>query len=100
MLDPQGFVSTCNSVNFFIVREKEVWVPRGKYLMQGITRKAVMDICEEHGLGLRELEFSLTQVSSQVVVPGSQEGGQVVVPGTQVRVSAGWYDAKVPTSGP
>jgi branched-subunit amino acid aminotransferase/4-amino-4-deoxychorismate lyase len=24
MLDPQGFVSTCNSVNFFIVREGEV----------------------------------------------------------------------------
>lgn len=24
MLDPQGFVATCNSVNFFIVREGEV----------------------------------------------------------------------------
>ena len=62
MLDPQGFVSTCNSVNFFIVRENEIWVPRGKYLMQGVTRRAVMDIAEEHGLGLKELEFSLTQV--------------------------------------
>src|SRR5690606_24136386 len=25
MLDPHGFVSTCNSTNFFIVRGKEVW---------------------------------------------------------------------------
>jgi branched-subunit amino acid aminotransferase/4-amino-4-deoxychorismate lyase len=28
MLDPRGFVATCNSVNFFIVREGEVRMKR------------------------------------------------------------------------
>ena len=27
MLDPHGFVATCNSVNFFIVRRGEVRLP-------------------------------------------------------------------------
>ena len=32
MLDPHGFVATCNSVNFFIVRrDGEVWAPTTKY---------------------------------------------------------------------
>jgi branched-chain amino acid aminotransferase len=62
MLDPHGFVATCNSVNFFIVREGAVWAPRPGYLMNGITRRNVMALCEEHGLALRERDFSLTQV--------------------------------------
>jgi branched-chain amino acid aminotransferase len=28
MLDPQGFVATCNSTHFFIVRKDEVWTAR------------------------------------------------------------------------
>ncbi|KAF6259665.1 branched chain amino acid aminotransferase [Scenedesmus sp. NREL 46B-D3] len=62
MLDPHGFVATCNSVNFFIVREGEVWAPRGGYLMRGITRTNVMALCREHGVTLRECDFYLTQV--------------------------------------
>lgn len=31
MLDPHGFVATCNSVNFFCIRKGEVWTPTSKY---------------------------------------------------------------------
>ena len=31
MLDPHGFVATCNSTHFFIVRNGEVWTSSGKY---------------------------------------------------------------------
>ena len=34
MLDPHGFVSTCNSTNFFIVRKGEVWTSTGDYAMK------------------------------------------------------------------
>lgn len=31
MLDPHGFVATCNSTNFLMVRDGEVWAPTTKY---------------------------------------------------------------------
>ena len=40
MLDPHGFVATCNSTHFFIVRKGEVWTSSGKYCLGGITRAA------------------------------------------------------------
>ena len=41
MLDPHGFVATCNSTHFFIVRGGEVWTSSGAYCLGGITRGAV-----------------------------------------------------------
>ena len=38
MLDPHGFVATCNSTHFFIVRRGEVWTSTGDYCLGGITR--------------------------------------------------------------
>ena len=38
MLDPHGFVATCNSTHFFIVRRGEVWTSTGQYCIPGITR--------------------------------------------------------------
>ena len=39
MLDPQGFVATCNSTHFFIVtRDGEVWTSDGRFCLAGITR--------------------------------------------------------------
>ena len=42
MLDPHGFVSSCNSTNFFIVRGGAVWTSSGKYCFNGITRSTVL----------------------------------------------------------
>jgi len=64
MLDPQGFVATCNSTHFFIVRGAEVSTSTGMYCLGGITRANVLRICERAGIPCRERSFSLTEVYS------------------------------------
>ncbi len=62
MLDPQGFVATCNSTHFFIVRGGAVWTSSGDYCLGGITRGNVIALCREHSIDVREGNFSLTDV--------------------------------------
>ena len=62
MLDPHGFVATCNSTHFFIVRDGEVWTSSGDYCLDGITRGVVIEIAREAGMAVRERNFSLTHV--------------------------------------
>jgi branched-subunit amino acid aminotransferase/4-amino-4-deoxychorismate lyase len=55
MLDTQGFVATCNSVNFFIVREGEVRRRAGGQIavtcyVQCILRSASILVCCEHSV--------------------------------------------------
>src|SRR3954469_21429760 len=64
MLDPHGFVATCNSTHFFIVRGAEVWTSTGMYCLGGITRSNVLRICAQAGITARERSFSLTEVYS------------------------------------
>ena len=44
MLDPHGFVATCNSTHFFIVRKGELWTSSGKYCLGGITRGLALEV--------------------------------------------------------
>ncbi|ASA54329.1 aminotransferase class IV [Vibrio gazogenes] len=62
MLDPHGFVSTCNSTNFFIIRKGAVWTSSGKYCMNGITRQKVIDVCHANNIPVYEKDFSLFEV--------------------------------------
>jgi branched-chain amino acid aminotransferase len=65
MLDPQGFVATCNSTHFFIVtRDGEVWTSDGRFCLAGITRGNVLEVCRLHVIPARETTFSLTDVYS------------------------------------
>jgi branched-chain amino acid aminotransferase len=64
MLDPHGFVATCNSTHFFIVRKNEVWTSSGDYCLGGITRGNVIEICEQNQIPVRQKNFSLTDVYS------------------------------------
>ncbi|MCR5872766.1 aminotransferase class IV [Phenylobacterium sp. J426] len=52
MLDPHGFVSSCNATNFFWVRDGEVRTSKGDYCFNGVTRANVIALCEEEGLPL------------------------------------------------
>ena len=76
MLDPRGFVSTCNSTNFFIVRKGEVWTAGPGYQMAGITRGKVISLCRQHNIPVRECDFSLTQVygADEAFVTGTFAG--------------------------
>ena len=62
MLDPHGFVATCNSTHFFIVRKDEVWTSSGKYCLGGITRGLTLEVAREAGITAVEKDFSLTDV--------------------------------------
>ena len=64
MLDPLGFVATCNSTHFFVVRRGEVWTSSGMFCLGGITRANVLRICAEAGIPAQERSFSLTEVYS------------------------------------
>jgi branched-chain amino acid aminotransferase len=64
MLDPQGFVATCNSTHFFVVRRGEVWTSSGAYCLGGITRANVLRVCREAEIATQERLFSLTEVYS------------------------------------
>ena len=62
MLDPHGFVATCNSTHFFIVRQGEVWTSTGDYCLPGITRGNIVALCRENDIPVFEKNFSLTEV--------------------------------------
>jgi branched-chain amino acid aminotransferase len=64
MLDPHGFVATCNSTHFFIVSGGEVLTSDGRYCLAGITRANVLELCAANGIPARETTFSLTDVYS------------------------------------
>ena len=50
MLDPHGFVATCNSTHFFIVAGDEVWTSDGRFTLAGITRANVLELCAANGI--------------------------------------------------
>jgi branched-chain amino acid aminotransferase len=64
MLDPHGFVATCNSTHFFIVAGDEVLTSDGRYCLAGITRANVLELCRANDIRARETTFSLTDVYS------------------------------------
>lgn len=76
MLDPLGFVATCNSTHFFIVRRGEVWTSSGQYCIPGITRAAVIRACRENGIPVFEKQFSLYDVygADEAFVTGTFAG--------------------------
>jgi branched-chain amino acid aminotransferase len=76
MLDPHGFVATCNSTHFFIVRRGEVWTSNGDYCLAGITRVNVLRLCRENGIPAHEKNFSLTEAygAEEAFVTGTFAG--------------------------
>lgn len=76
MLDPHGFVATCNSTHFFIVRNGELWTSKGTYCLDGITRGTVIEIAREAGIPVYERDFSLSDVygADEAFVTGTYAG--------------------------
>ena len=77
MLDPHGFVATCNSTHFFIVtRGGEVWTSDGRFCLAGITRANVLEVCRSNDIVARETTFSLTDVynAAEAFVTGTFAG--------------------------
>ncbi len=97
MLDTNGFVSTCNATNFFMVTKGEVWTSTGQYCMNGITRGNIIRVCEENGIVCKQKNFSLFDLygADEAFVTGTFGGvtpvtkidGRVIGDGTYGPVS-------------
>jgi branched-chain amino acid aminotransferase len=83
MLDANGFVSTCNATNFFMVKNGEIWTSTGEYCMNGITRGNIIRVCNENGIPVFQKNFSLFEVydADECFVTGSFGG---VTPVTKI----------------
>ncbi len=76
MLDPLGFVATCNSTHFFIIRRGELWTSSGQYCIPGITRSAILRVAKSLGIPAFEKQFSLYDVygADEAFVTGTFAG--------------------------
>ncbi len=83
MLDTHGNVSTCNSTNFFIVKNGEVWTSTGEFCLPGVTRKAVIDICQSCNIPVFQKDFSIMDVhsSNEAFVTGTFAG---IIPAIEI----------------
>jgi branched-chain amino acid aminotransferase len=108
MLDSRGFVASCNSTNFFIVRGDELWTSTGACCFHGITRAKVIKLWSEAGGIVREKDFTLaeTYAADEAFVTGTLGGITPVaaidgrplrgVPGNATLRAAQLYDAAMP----
>jgi branched-chain amino acid aminotransferase len=81
MLDPRGFVASCNSTNFFIVRGAELWTSTGAYNFKGITRQKIISLFGRHMGAAMEKDFTLaeTYAAHEAFVTGTLGGVTPVV---------------------
>ncbi len=104
MLDPHDFVSTCNSTNFFIVRDEEVWTSTGEYCLNGVTRGSIIRLCKEYNIPVYEKNFNVEDVhtADEVFVTGTFAGvipvisvdGKIIGDGTRGFITKSlqnWY---------
>ncbi len=76
MLDPHGFVSSCNATNLFWVKSGEVRTSSGVYCFNGVTRAVVIELCRDLGIPLVLGDFPLDDLhgADEVFVTGTFGG--------------------------
>ena len=93
MIDSEGFVTECGSTSFFIVRDDLILTrPLSNDILPGVTRRALISLCENHSLRLVESKFTLDEAlaadeafisgASSYVLPVRSIDGQAI--GSQV----------------
>jgi branched-chain amino acid aminotransferase len=73
MLDGQGFVSETNATNLFITRGGKLFTPHADSCLPGITRRIVLEICQEADIPWQEKNISLAECynADEVFVSGT-----------------------------
>jgi branched-chain amino acid aminotransferase len=61
MLDARGFVAETNATHLFLVRRGRVMTPRTVACPEGITRAAVLELCQAHGIAHEACDLSLAE---------------------------------------
>ena len=83
MLDINNNVSTCNSTNFFIVKNDEIWTSTSEFCLPGITRNIIIEICKENKFKIFEKDFTIKDVeeADEAFVTGTFAG---VIPAVEI----------------
>jgi branched-chain amino acid aminotransferase len=59
MLDPAGFVASCNATNFFWARDGELRTSRDAYCFNGVTRGNVIALARDNAIPFAQGDFPL-----------------------------------------
>ncbi len=60
LIDADGLVTECGSTSFFLVQDQQILTrPLNQDILPGVTRRALLGLCDRHDLQLRECRFSL-----------------------------------------
>jgi branched-chain amino acid aminotransferase len=62
MLDTRGFVAETNATHIFIVRDGALATPRVLACPEGITRAAILEICQTNGIACNETDLALDDI--------------------------------------
>jgi branched-chain amino acid aminotransferase len=62
MLDTRGFVAETNATHVFVVQRGRLRTPRVVACPEGITRQAVLDLCQAHGIASEECDLTQSEV--------------------------------------
>ena len=73
MLDPQGYVAECTGENLFLVTGGKIITPALAPVLDGITRRSVLDLASDAGLSVTEAPVSRDQLytADEVFVCGT-----------------------------
>ncbi len=76
MLDPRGFIATCNATNFFFVRNGVVCSSDGTRCFAGITRAKTIALCAANAIPLALGDYALYDLAgaSEAFVTGTFGG--------------------------
>jgi branched-chain amino acid aminotransferase len=59
MLNTEGYVAECTGDNIFVVKDGVIYTPTvASGSLNGITRKAVMELIEEAGIPMKEVQMA------------------------------------------
>jgi branched-chain amino acid aminotransferase len=64
LLDSRGFLSEGNGSNIFLVRDGCVMTPKEQYVLAGVSRQVVIDLCGTLKLPFRENDLTLYDVAT------------------------------------
>jgi branched-chain amino acid aminotransferase len=76
MLDPHGYVSSCNATNFFFVRDGKLCTSTGEFCFNGVTRANVIALARANGVPLKIANFTVDDVAQadEALVTGTFGG--------------------------
>lgn len=97
MLDDRGFVAETNATHVFLVHDDVVRTPTTRACPEGITRGAVLELCDAAGIRFEVGDWSLTDVytADEVFVTGTMGGLTAVLSVDGRRIGAAGEPGRV-----